>query len=125
MYKVSEIIKGGTALNKEKLNQEEGSNTSSTVEEEIEENELLTDPVVAPQTEENTVSSSEPPIRPTPSISHSMNTEINDGGIMIGDVPVSSTPPVVIDDWSVPAPVENIIPVGGRVKMGGSKGEKK
>ena len=122
--KVSEIIKGETALNKEKLSQEEGYDISSTVEEEKEEKVTLTEPPSSvPPTSPSDNSS--PPIRPTPSISHSMNTEINDGGIMVGDVPVSSTPPVVIDEWSVPAPVENIIPVGGRVKMGGSKGEKK
>jgi hypothetical protein len=44
---------------------------------------------------------------------------------MLGGEPSISTPPVVVDDWSVPAPVENIIPVGGRVRMGSSKGDKK
>ena len=121
--KVSEIIKGETALSKKKKEKEKEKEISSTAEEETEEKATLTEEK-NPQSALSLGGKSSPPIRPTPSISHSMNTEINDGGIMIGDEPSVSTPPVVVDEWSVPAPVENIIPVGGRVRMGSSKGEK-
>ena len=122
--KVSEIIKGKNALITEKENKDNDNSISDTIEEEKEEKVTLMEES-NPQSALSLGGNSAPTIRPTPSISHSVNTEINDGGIMIGDEPSVSTPSVVIDEWSVPAPVENIIPVGGKVRMGSPKGDKK
>lgn len=121
--KISEIVTGENTLITSTTSNNGNTIISSTIDEDNEEKVLLTEEVV--ETESQVESIVETPIRPEPSISHSVNTEINDGGIIIGNDPVSVSSSMVADDWSVPVPVENIIPVGGRVKMGGTKGEKK
>lgn len=121
--KVSDIISGESTLSASTISNNGDTSISSTVDEDNEEEITLTETLEA--SAKQTENKSDPVIRPTPSFSHSANTEINDGGIIIGDDPVGVSPSVVVDDWSVPAPVENIIPVGGRVQMGSSKGEKK
>ena len=121
--KVSEIINGADTLIGKTISNNGVTSISSTETEEIEEIPPLTEKVEQPK--KSSESLVETLIRPAPSISHNANTEINDGGIIIGDDPVSVSPSVVVDDWSIPAPVGNIIPVGGRVRMGSSKGEKK
>lgn len=121
--KVSDIISGESTLSASTISNNGDTSISSTVDEDNEGKEPLAEEMEASKNSAESVV--ETPIRPTPSFSHSANTEINDGGIIIGDDPVGVSPSVVVDDWSVPAPVENIIPVGGRVQMGSSKGEKK
>lgn len=122
--KISDIISGESTLSNRTGNSKQDQKISSTKAEEKEEKVLLTEQQTLPSSRP-TKEIISPPIRPTPSFSNSANTEINDGGIIIGDDPVVTPSSVGLDDWSVPAPVENIIPVGGRVVMGGTKGEKK
>ena len=51
-----------------------------------------------------------------PSVS---NTKTKDEGIMLGEPLVEKN--AVIDDWSVPVSTDNIIPVGGKIVLGGKK----
>lgn len=71
----------------------------------------------------------EDPVFTKPNLPPMSNTPTSDMGIMIGDEPVvqkEESSPIVMDDWSVPPPVENLIPVGGKVVMGGNpKGDTK
>ena len=73
------------------------------------------------------VENAQPFVTNSPTLPPSMNTPSDDMGIMIGggDPIVEEKPPVVIDDWSVPPTVKNIVPIGGKIVMGGHKGDKK
>lgn len=116
---VRNVLEGKEPLSRSEVGELRVNSANERKEEENEEDVSLNEKEKS-EKEKEQITQSET-IRPTPTIVHSANTNVEDGGIMIGDVSEDHT--VEIDEWSVPPTVANIIPVGGKVVMG--KGKKK
>ena len=123
--KVSDIIKGDVTLSREIPIGFQKESLSDTISGDFKGDDALTEDMEIVSAQDHNAEEELPRLALAPSISHSLNTEISDGGIILGDEQGISPVIAVTDDWSVPAPVENIVPVGGRVVMGNPKGDKK
>ena len=111
---ISDFNKDG--LSEELLSNLRENEISHALEQEVEEN--VEDRESETKVQENLNLNSEPLVKTPPNVPAVTNTKINDEGIMLGS-PIEETTP--IDAWDVPVSKDRIIPVGGKIVLGGKK----